>query len=193
MHRPVILDLETKYSFREYSDPRKLGISVVGIYDYADGLFKSFTEEELPALYPLLEHASCIIGYNSNHFDLAVLAGYYPGDLKQFRTFDLLEDIKNIFGRRLALADVVRATLGKHKSGHGLAAIQLYKEGKFDELIKYCLDDVALTKELFEYGSHHGEIFYPNGAGKTAIKVHWKKHLHAPYEKKDISLTLPFA
>lgn len=193
MRHPLILDLETKYSFREFTHPHQLGISVVGVYDYSDHLFKSFTERELPRLYPLLEHASCIVGYNSNSFDLAVLKGYYPGDMAQFRTFDLLDDIRSIVGKRLGLNDMARATLGKHKSGHGLAAIQLYKDGKWDELIKYCLDDVALTKELFEYGSRHGEIFYPNGAGKSAIKVQWKKHLHSTSEKKDVSLTLPFS
>lgn len=192
MRHPLIIDLETQHTFREYSSPSKLGISVVGIYDYTDRAFKSFTEEAIPSLYPILEHASYIIGYNSNSFDLAVLEGYYPGDMSQFKTFDLLEDIRGILGKRLSLNDVVGATLNKHKSGHGLQAIHLYKEGKREELKKYCLDDVALTKELFEYGVRHHEIFYPHGAGKNKIKVDWKKYLEASDEKKDITLTLPF-
>ena len=192
MRHPLIIDLETKHTFREYSDPSKLGISVIGIYDYTDRSFKSFTEKTIPSLYPLLENASYIIGYNSNNFDLAVLQGYYPGDIKQFKTFDLLEDIRFILGKRLSLNDVVNATLNKRKSGHGLHAIHLYKEGQIKKLIKYCLDDVSLTKELFEYGVTHNEIFYPSGAGKSSIKVSWKKYLEESDEKKDISLTLPF-
>lgn len=192
MHRPLIIDLETKHTFREFSEPYKLGISMVGVYDYTDNLFKNFTEHELSRLYPLLESTSCIVGYNSNSFDLAVLKGYYPGDMNQFKTFDLLEDIRHIVGKRLSLNDIAQATLNKHKSGHGLQAIHLYKEGKIDALKKYCLDDVALTKELFEYGVKNNEIFYPNGAGKAMIKVSWKKYLEEPNEKKDIRLTLPF-
>lgn len=192
MAKPLILDLETKHTFRDFAQPHKLGVSVAGIYDYEDERFKIFTEEELSQLYPLLEHAGCIIGYNSNSFDLAVLKGYYPGDMRQFKTFDLLEDIKRLLGRRLALNDVAAATLNKRKSGHGLQAIRLYKEGKWSELKKYCLDDVAITKELFEYGLRHGEIFYPSGAGRTVIKVSWEKYLEEASEKKDISLTLPF-
>lgn len=192
MQYPLIIDLETKHTFREYAEPRKLGISVVGTYDYADNAFTIFTEEELPKLYPILERASCIIGYNSNSFDLAVLQGYYPGDMNQFKTFDLLEDIRRILGKRFALNDIIKTTLNKHKSGHGLQAIQLYRTGAISELKKYCLDDVTLTKGLFEYGVRHGEIFYPNGAGKKMIKVSWKKYLEASTEKKDISLTLPF-
>lgn len=192
MRHPLVIDLETKYTFREHSNPGKLGISVVGAYDYTDNSFKSFTEEKIHTLYPLLEHASYIIGYNSNSFDLAVLKGYYPGDMNQFKTFDLLEDIRRILGKRLSLNDVAGATLNKHKSGHGLHAIDLYKEGKIKELIKYCLDDVAITKELFEYGAKNNEIFYPYGTGKNRIKVDWKKYLKASKEKNDITLTLPF-
>lgn len=192
MQHPLIIDLETKHTFREYAEPRKLGISVAGIYDYTDHTCKIFTEEELPRLYPILEHASYIIGYNSNSFDLEVLQGYYPGDIHQFKTFDLLEDIKHILGKRYALNDILKTTLNKHKSGHGLHAIHLYQTGAINELKKYCLDDVTLTKELFEYGARRGEIFYPNGAGKKMIKVNWKKYLAPSTEKKDISLTLPF-
>lgn len=41
MAKPVVLDLETQYSFSEKGkDPRKLKVSVVGIYDYDDCSFK---------------------------------------------------------------------------------------------------------------------------------------------------------
>lgn len=192
MAKPLILDLETQHTFREFQEPHKLGISVVGIYDYTDNALKGFFEDELAKLYPLLEQASLIIGYNSNHFDLAVLKGYYPGDLRQFPTFDMMEDIKNKLGRRLALNDVVKATLNKQKSGHGLQAIQYYQEKQLDKLKQYCLNDVVLTKELFEYGAKHGEIFYPNGSGKTGLKVNWGSYLKNTPAKKDVSITLPF-
>lgn len=192
MSKPLILDLETKYTFRQFQEPQKLGISIVGVYDYTDNTFKAFWEKELTKLYSLLEQASFIIGFNSNSFDLPVLKGYYPGNIDQFKTFDLLQDIKAILGRRLSLNDLAKATLNKQKSGHGLQAIEYYQQGKFDELKKYCLDDVALTKELFEYGVTHKEIFYHNGAGKTAIKVNWSRYLQNSEKKRDISLTLPF-
>lgn len=192
MAKPLILDLETKHSFRDFSEAYKLGISVVGIYDYGDNRFKSFLENELNQLYPLLEQASCIIGYNSNSFDLQVLKAYYPGDLSQFKTFDMLEDIRHILGKRLALNDIAKATLNKQKSGHGLQAIYYYKEKQFDKLKKYCLDDVALTKEIFEYGAEHQKIFYPDGAGRAVIKVNWRSYLTNLNGEKNINLTLPF-
>lgn len=188
---PVVLDLETKYSFRDFDDPKKLGITVVAIYDYQDSQEKIFEEKELNKLFPILETSSYIIGFNVLNFDLNVLQGYYPGNINVFSYFDILEEIKEKIGRRISLNEVVWATLGKKKSGHGLQAIDLYRQGKIDQLKKYCLDDVLLTKELFEYGVKNEKIFYPTLAGKDFIKVDWKKYLETQ-EKKDTPLTLPF-
>ncbi|MBI3366811.1 ribonuclease H-like domain-containing protein [Candidatus Roizmanbacteria bacterium] len=188
---PVILDLETKHTFREFNDPKKLGISVAAVYDYKDEQGKVFTEKELHGLYKILEDASYIIGYNVRSFDIPVLQGYYPGKVEIFILFDILEDIREKIGRRLALNDVIYATLGKKKSGHGLMAIDYYKEGKWDELKKYCLDDVLLTKELFDYGVRNKEIQYLNERGKISIKVDWGKYLEES-KPNDMPLTLPF-
>ena len=87
--------------------------------------------------------------------------------------------------------DFLIATLGKKKTGHGLQAIEMYKEGRMDELKKYCLDDVMLTKELFEYGSDKGEVMYLNEKGKISIRVDWKKYLEDS-GKTDTHLILPF-
>lgn len=188
---PVIFDLETKHSFREFSEPKKLGITVAALYDYKNNEAKVFTEKELNKLFPILENSSYIIGYNVNSFDIAVLQAYYPGKVEIFSTFDILEDIREKIGRRLALNDVIYATLGKKKSGHGLMAIDYYKEGKWDELKKYCMDDVLLTKELFDYGVLNKEIQYLNETGKISIKVDWGKYLEEG-KNNDMPLTLPF-
>jgi len=188
---PVVIDLETKHTFRDFSEHAKLGISVLALFNYEDDSQKIFTEKELNNLFPILENSSYIIGFNINSFDLPVLQPYYPGDIKHFKTFDILDDIKKILGRRLSLNDTVQATLGKKKTGHGLQAIDFYKEDKWEELKKYCLDDVMLTKELFDYGVSNKKIYYLNENGKVNINVNWGKYLE---DKKgnDIPLTLPF-
>ena len=188
---PVVLDLETKYSFRDYDDPKKLGITVVAIYDYKESQGKVFEEKELNQLFPILEAASYIIGYNVANFDILVLQSYYPGRVDVFTPFDILDDTKEKIGRRISLNEVIGATLGKKKTGHGFQAINLYNEGRIDELKKYCLDDVMFTRELFEYGVKTGEIFYLTPGGKMSIKVDWKKYLENQ-ETKDIPLSLPF-
>lgn len=188
---PIILDLETKHTFREFDDPKKLGITVVGIYQYEKEKGMVFEEKELNKLFPILESSSFIIGFNIIDFDLPVLQAYYPGDIKVFSVFDILADIKEKIGRRISLNEVVGATLGKKKTGHGLQAIDLYQEKKIEELKNYCLNDVLLTKEVFDYGVKNGEIFYLTANGKASIKVDWKKYLDGK-NKNNIPLTLPF-
>lgn len=188
---PLILDLETKYTFRDFDKHKKLGISVVGVYDYSHNKLECFFENELNKLFPLLETASYIIGYNIRNFDLPVLQAYYPGNITQFKTFDICDDIKEIVGKRFSLNDLVFATLGKKKSGHGLEAIEHYKNGRLEELRKYCSDDVTLTKELFDFGIKNGFINYLSSKGKSEIKVEWKKYLETS-GKTDTELILPF-
>jgi len=188
---PVIFDLETKHTFREFSDPKKLEISVAAIFNYNNSQASVFTEKEVRKLFPIFENASFIIGYNVKNFDLAVLQRYYPGRVEVFPVFDILDDIKEKIGKRISLNEVISATLGKKKTGHGLQAIDLFKEGKIDELKNYCLADVILTKELFEYGVKNGEIFYLNEKGKVTIKVDWKRYLKEG-NNQNVPLTLPF-
>ncbi len=189
---PVVLDLETQKTFREESDHAKLGISVVAIYDYATNKGTVFTESELSKLYPILEKSSYIVGYNIRSFDLPVLQGYYPGKVEVFSLFDILDDIKEKIGKRIGLNDVASATLNEKKTGHGLMAIDYFKEGKWDELKKYCMDDVMVTKKLFDYGIEKGEIYYLNEMGKVPIRVNWKKYMEDSGGGGDMPMTLPF-
>ena len=193
MRQPVVIDFETQYSFRERKDPKDLKISVAGVYSYATDTVQVFEEKKIQSLFKILEGASVIVGYNSQAFDLPVLAPYYPGDITKLPSFDMLEDIKQILGRRLGLDDLVKATLSKKKTGHGLRAIELYREGNVLELTEYCRSDVLLTKELFEYGANQGEIFYLTAHGKSKISVAWKKYKDGySASGEQVSLTLPF-
>lgn len=188
---PVVFDVETKHTFREFSEHKKLGVSLATAYDYATDTGYSFLEHELGDMFRLFENASCVIGYNIIGFDLPVLQAYYPGDIMQFQAFDILDDIRENLGRRLALNDVVAATLGKKKSGNGLQAIEYYRDGRIEELRQYCLDDTMLTKQLFDYGVQNSQIFYMSERGKTPIRVRWKKHMERD-GAAETHLILPF-
>ena len=58
----------------------------------------------------------------------------------------------------------------------GAEALVFFKEGRMEELKKYCLDDVRITKEVYEYGAKHGELFFMDkfGTGKIKVAVNWK-------------------
>ena len=188
MASPIVFDVETQRIFQEVNNETdKLGVSVVGVYDYADGSFKTFFEKDLPQLFQLFEKASILIGFNSKKFDLEVLKHYYVGDLTKFRSLDLLEEVHKSLGKRIALDDLVKGTLGKRKEGHGFLAINYFREGKFAELAKYCQSDVRLTRDLYEYGKKYGKVYYFGPYGKVEIKVNWRDMEVVG----DVNLTLP--
>ncbi len=188
---PVVLDIETKYTFRQFADPQKLEVSIAVLYDYADNEYHVYRENELQSLFPRLEKASYVIGYNSLGFDLPVLQAYYHGNTTALSSFDMLENIRQTTGRRFSLNDVAQSTLGVKKSGHGLQAPEWYKTGEFDKIIKYCIDDVKITKQVFEYGCTYGCVYIGTGSQRGRIPTSWEKYKNGKKQEQDAH-TLPF-
>jgi hypothetical protein len=188
---PIIFDIESKYTFRQFADPSKLGVSVAVAYDYADGKYHVFTEDNLKDLFPRMERASYVIGFNSIGFDLPVLQAYYHGDVNCFSSFDMLDDIRQTTGRRFSLNDIAQSTLGVKKSGHGLQATEWYKNGEIDKIITYCTDDVKITRQVFEYGCTYGCVYIGSGTQRSKIATRWDQYRTGKKQQETVH-TLPF-
>ncbi len=171
--RYVIFDLETQNTFQDVgsSDPAALDISVISLYDVGTDRYTTVALEELSTVWPILEHADALVGYNSNHFDIPILNKYYPGDLTRIKSIDLLEEIKKSLGRRLRLDSVAEATVGAKKSASGLEAVRWWREGKIDEIKKYCEQDVRVTKKVFDYALTNGHVKFKDGGRKREIPL----------------------
>ncbi len=195
MSREIVFDIETQNTFADVNnDIKGLKVSVVVIYDYSDDQYKVFKEDELGELWPILEQADRLIGYNSIHFDVPVLNNYYPGNLLDFPQLDMLKRIKESLGNRLRLNDVATATLKVKKSGDGLEAVKWYAEGNWDDLIKYCTDDVKITKEVYEFGKKNKQLFYPDlmSGEIRPFPVNFDPPPEAAETPKNVNLSLPF-
>ena len=179
----IVLDIETQNLFSDVGGKEnltKLSLSVAGVFSYADNVFLTFTEPEIPAFEDLLKKTDLIIGFNINHFDLPILQKYLSLDISKIPTLDIMNEVVGAMGHRVSLDDLVSNTLGKRKSANGLMAVQYWREGRLDELKKYCLDDVRLTRDLYEHGLKNGEIkFTARDANLPYIKtirVDWSKY-----------------
>lgn len=193
-NRKIVLDIETQNTFQEIGkhDPTKLRISVVGVYFYETNEYKCFLEKNLTALWKKLEYANLVIGYNIRGFDLPVLNNYYPGDLLQLPNFDIMEEIGQTIGFRVKLDDIAQATLNQKKTGTGLMAIQYFKTGQIDKLCDYCLQDVKLTKRIYDFICREGCIKYKDWAGQIKeIKIDINKLKSTDLQPKAINLTMP--
>ena len=195
MSNHIVLDIETKNLFSDVGGKEnltKLSLSVAGVFSYADNAFLIFTESEMPNFEKLLQKSDLIIGFNIDHFDLPVLQKYLSVDLSKIPTLDIMNEVVSKMGHRVSLDDLVSNTLGKRKSANGLMAVQYWREGRIDELKKYCLDDVRLTRDLYEHGLKNGEIKFTardaNLPYIKAIKVDWSKY--ADFQAETVSYTI---
>ncbi len=193
--RKITFDIETKNFFADVgsNDPTALDISVVCIHDSLDGEYKSFLEADFPRLWPILEKADTLITWNGNHFDIPLLNKYYSGDLSKIRSIDLMAEVRTAIGRRLKLDTVAEATLKKNKSGNGFDAVNWWNTGEIDRIIKYCIEDVKITKEIYDYAVKNGKLLYKDlGVGGTIREI---KLDTSDWEKKQehaMTFTLPF-
>ena len=164
----VILDVETKKTFDAVGGffPDRLGGSFVGgnVRDRSGekGQMKSFFEDDMPDLFPLLEKADVIVGYNIDGFDMPAMAPYYTGDIETLPTLDIMDRIKDSFGHRIKLDSVAKESLGKGKIGDGLDAIKYYETGQLKKLEKYCIQDVRVTRDVYDYGLKNGQVKFRN-------------------------------
>lgn len=155
-------------------------LTIVAVYDSETDAFTSYLREELPQLWPLLERTDALIGFNSDSFDIPLLNRYYPGDLTHIRSIDLLTEVQRALGRRIRLQSLAEATLGKGKSGDGLKAVEWWQQGLIDKVRAYCIEDVRITKELFEYARDHRALKYKDLRDVRDIKIDTSAWLHTP-------------
>ncbi|OGG41195.1 hypothetical protein A2118_00480 [Candidatus Kaiserbacteria bacterium GWA2_50_9] len=171
--RVVTFDIESISDsvVRGHIDVNEQELTVVAIHDSDTGEYSSYFREELPKLWPILERADMLIGFNSDVFDIPLLNRYYPGSLSHIRSLDLLAEVQKVLGRRIRLQSLAEATLGRGKRGDGLKASVWWKEGKRDRVAEYCVEDVRLTRELYDYALKHGVLKYKDLRDIRDIKL----------------------
>lgn len=190
--RKIVFDIETKNFFSDVgkNDPSLLDIALVGIHDSETDSFSSFVEEELVNLWPIIERADMLIGFNSDHFDIPLLNKYYPGDLTTIKSLDILKEIKDAYGRRMRLDQLAEGTLGANKTGGGADAINWWKAGDVERVRAYCINDVKLTKDLYDFALANSKLIFKEGGVLNEIKLdvsNWEKP-----GKHNLTFSLPF-
>ena len=190
--KKIVFDIETRNIFDDVgkADPTLLDISIVCVYDYETDTYSSYLLEELPKLWPLIEKADMLIGFNSDFFDIPLLNKYYHGDLTKIRSLDILKEIRKTINRRVGLGKVAQGTLNKGKIADGLEAVDWWKKGEIEKIRKYCLEDVKVTKEIYDYARENNALKFKEDGKLTEFKIdtsEWEK-----VEESSRTFSLPF-
>jgi DEAD/DEAH box helicase domain-containing protein len=166
----VVFDLETQFLADEvggWDRASAMKLSVAVLWSVKERAFRQYVEAQVPELIERLKRADLVVGFNHVKFDYAVLSGYPGGEglAGATRNLDLLEVVHKALGRRLRLDSLAQSTLGSSKSGDGLQAVAWWREGRLAELLAYCQQDVAVTRDLWEFGVKYGYLLYEEKRG----------------------------
>ncbi|MCM2277473.1 MAG: ribonuclease H-like domain-containing protein [Oligoflexia bacterium] len=172
----LVLDIETQKLVQDvggWDHIDKLGISVACAYDSRTDQFLSFRENELKNLIELCEER-LVVGYNIRGFDLPVMVPYGL-NVQRVDAFDIMYDLETLTRQRfLKLEAVARGTLGAGKSADGLMAVEWWKKGEIQKIIDYCLQDVKVTRDVFQFGRQNGFVKIQRSEEKIVeVPVQW--------------------
>ncbi len=158
----INFDLETySPSDLNHIDTSEFRISVAGCYVSWIDEYIAFLEPEMNDFVNLLSQADLVVGYNIVGFDLPVLQKYTTYNALDLPIYDLLAEVEKTLGHRLRLDDICKATFNNDTKTDTYSVYKNYhKEGKWLELIDYCMNDVRLTEQLFQRVLNNQDLNY---------------------------------
>jgi len=158
-----------------WNNPYGMGFGTAIVYDYTKDVYRCYGSEDHSAL--IRDLTGCgVVSFNGIKFDNHVILPPETHD-KEHNWDDidlLLEVVKSKFGlpdvraAELKLGDkevhdgsisldgLSEGTLGLHKTGHGAHAPELIQQGKWAEVFAYNLNDVRLTRKLYDFARQYG-------------------------------------
>lgn len=157
----IYLDLETLRLSHEvpgrWSNIREFGLAVAVTRDL-EREFRHWFEPEAKPLVVELATFARIITFNGNRFDFEVLSHYAPVKKLYERSLDLHADLEAKLGHRVKLEELARGTLGVAKSGSGTKAVEWWRAGQKEKVLKYCEQDVQLLVDLVAFARKNGYV-----------------------------------
>lgn len=172
----VYYDIETQKSADEvggWGNVQLMKVSVAVTYAQQDG-FRHWAEGDIPEMIRYLGTFERVISFNGDRFDAIVLSAYGDVSAVTARSMDLLTDLKAKLGHRLTLDSLAKATLNVGKTADGLQALRWWKEGKVEEIARYCQADVQVLVDLVAFARANGYVQYEDKfTGVRRIPVNW--------------------
>lgn len=186
----LVVDVEILKSVGDggltWDDTDKLGVACAVVYDMQADRFEVYEERDVPRLRDRLLVADRISGYNIWKFDFPVIFGL-PGRERveelRSRTDDVLARIWRAAGldphsfaathKGYGLGQVAPLTVGRGKIGFGGDAPKWWANGDRGRTLTYCLDDVALERDLVEFIDRFGYVNTPTG--RLVVPQDWTK------------------
>jgi DEAD/DEAH box helicase domain-containing protein len=172
--RIAVFDAEIKKRIEDCSNGwnshDEMGISVLVIFDYATMRYRVFDDKNSQEALHILKSYDLVVEFNTVNFDWKLINATWKSDeIRASKDFDVLREIwlgKGLNPNKFEpsthggykLDDVAFETIGMRKTANGALAPIMFQEGKFAELVDYCIEDVRIEKTLFEFAATYGYV-----------------------------------
>ena len=177
----LALDIETKnmsHDIGGFGNTHMFQVSTVATWDgsngtvYVDEPVDSFAKsghviKPLSELkYDLdnhLQKGGSVLGHNIVAFDLPILRDSMDiycihKYLNEKKYIDTSKYILKEHGERIQLKNLVKCSLDDAKLMESADAPKLWKMGRYDEVVEYCMKDTQLVYDLWKYGQDNGIV-----------------------------------
>jgi len=165
-----------------WQDHANMGVAVLGAYDCVERRYRVFCDDNLGEWNALVDSGRLCVGFNSIPFDNAVLAATEGWRVPpEDQCYDLLREIWIAAGLPpkfdlsthggYGLDAVCAENFGARKSGNGALAPVLWQQGQVGAVIDYCLQDIRLTKLLFDRAMAEHPIINPKSGGASRLML----------------------
>jgi DEAD/DEAH box helicase domain-containing protein len=160
-----VFDLEILRTIEEvggWDASSKMGVSCCVVYDSKTRSFRVFGDSNVKHATDYILDCDLVVGFNHVNFDWRVLLGVDRNvDIKATipmiskPQYDVFLEVRKAAGvttyeKGHKLEQIAMVNLGRGKRMSGDLAPIAWRAGKYCEVIDYCIDDVALTRDLFE-------------------------------------------
>lgn len=191
--RIAVFDLEIKTPIEKcsqgWNSHNEMGISCLCLFDYYTNRFRVFDDRSQIECLEILNTYDYVVGFNTVNFDWKVVNATWKSKIeRKSRDIDILREIwisldlnPDVFNYKThggyKLDDVAWESIALRKTGDGAHAPILYQEGRFAELVDYCLEDVRIEKTLFEFAANIGYVVRNDQVIKLEIPQEIKDYL----------------
>ena len=110
-----------------------------------------------------MQKGGLLLGHNIASFDLPILRDSLDifcinKYLDEKKYIDTSRILNKEHGERFQLSNLVKCTMDDSKLMDSADAPKLWKMGKYDEVVEYCMKDTQLVYDLWKYGQDNGLV-----------------------------------